>query len=102
MQLPGDEKEYPTDRMVVDIMDAAGTQDEDELIEALDYFYNQRGLKPGTKNGPKTFAWFKTVLEDYFTKKRERESAANPCGYYEWEDRNGLQKEQFDSMTDAL
>lgn len=88
MQVPGDDLEHPTDRMVVDIMDAAGTHDEQEVITALNYLYTDRGLKPFSKNGPRSFAWFKTVLLDYFEKKRDRESAANPCGFHEWEDRN--------------
>jgi hypothetical protein len=88
MQLPGDDKEYPTERIVVEIMDAAGTYDEEEVIAALNYLYNERGLKPFTKPGPRSFAWFKTVLQDYFTKKRDRESVANPSGYHEWEERN--------------
>ena len=88
MQSPGDAKDYPSERMVVDIMDAAGTDDEQEVVAALKYFYDERGLKPFTENGPKSFAWFKTVLQDYFTKKRRREAAANPTGYHEWEDRN--------------
>lgn len=88
MQLPGDDREYPTDRMVVEIVDAAGTSDEQELIGVLNYLYRERGLKPFTRNGPRSFAWFKTVLQDHFTKKRERESAANPSGYHEWEERN--------------
>jgi hypothetical protein len=104
MQLPGDEIEYPSDRMVVDILDAAGTYDEEEVITALNYLHDQRGLKAFSKHGPNSFAWFKVVLQDYFTKKRERESAANPSGYHEWQGRNQapLSKEQFEAMTDAF
>jgi hypothetical protein len=104
MQLPGEKKEYPSDRQVVDILDAAGTYDEQEVITVLNYLYQQRGLKPFTKHGPNSFAWFKTVLQDYFTKKRDRESAANPSGYHEWEDRNEakLSKAQFEAMTGAV
>jgi Helix-turn-helix domain len=104
MQLPGEKKKYPSERTVVDIMDAAGTHDERELIEALNYLHDGRGLKPFTEHGPRSFAWFKTVLQDHFTKKRDRESAANPCGYAEWEGRNEtrLSKAQFETMTDAI
>ena len=104
MQLPGEKKKYPSDRTVVDIMDAAGTHDEQEVIEALNYLQDGRGLKPFTEHGPRAFAWFKTVLQDYFTKRRDRESAANPCGYAEWEGRNEarLSKTQFETMTDAI
>jgi hypothetical protein len=79
---------YPKDRQVVDVLDAAEGATEEEVIQCLQYLYNERGLKPGTLHGPRSFAWFKTVVGDYFTKKREREGAANPCGYHEWEDRN--------------
>jgi hypothetical protein len=104
MQLRGEEIEYPNDRMVVDILDAAGTYDEQEVIEALNYLYRERGLKPFTEHGPRSFAWFKTVLQDYFTKKRDRESAANPSGYHEWEDRNEakLSRSEFEAMTNAF
>ena len=104
MQLLGDEKEYPSDRTVVDIMDAAGTHDEREVIAALNYLYGERGLKPFTKNGPHSFAWFKTVLQDHFEKRRRREEAANPSGFYEWQERNEtrLAQAEFDSMTDAI
>src|SRR5450432_1071211 len=64
MQSPGEKKEYPSDRTVADIMDAAGTHDEREVIEALNYLHDDRGLKPFSKHGPRSFAWFKTVLRD--------------------------------------
>ena len=104
MQSPGEKKKYPSDRTVVDIMDAAGTHDEQEVIEALNYLHDARGLKAFTEHGPRSFAWFKTVLQDHFTKKRDRESAANPCGYAASEGRNEtrLRIAQFDSMTDAI
>jgi Helix-turn-helix domain len=88
MQSPGEDKEYPTERMVVDIMNAAGTHDEQEMIECLNYLYSERGLKPFTKHGPRSFAWFKTVVQDYFSKKRDRDEVANPSGYHEWKERN--------------
>jgi Helix-turn-helix domain len=88
MQLPEEDKDYPTERMVVDIMDAAGTHDEDEVVAVLNYLYFERGLKANTKHGPRSFPWFKTVLQDYFTKKRDRESVANPSGHHEWAERN--------------
>jgi hypothetical protein len=104
MRSPGEKKEYPSDRTVVEIMDAAGTHDEPEVIEALNYLYGERGLKPFTEHGPHSFAWFKTVLQDHFTKKRDRESAANPCGHSEWEARNEtrLSKAVFEAMTDPI
>ena len=69
-------------------MDAAGTHDEREVVAALNYLYRERGLKPFTKHGPRSFAWFMTVLQDYFTKKQDRESAARPGGYAERDGRN--------------
>jgi hypothetical protein len=104
MQLPGEKKKYPSERTVVDIMDAAGTHDEQEVVEALNYLSDSRGLKPFSKHGPRSFAWFQTVLQDYFTKRRDRESAANPCGYAEWEGRNEtrLSGVEFESMTEPL
>jgi hypothetical protein len=104
MQLPGDEKEYPSDRIVIDIMDAAGTHDEQEVIASLRYLYYDRELKPFSRHGPRSFAWFKTVLQDHFARKRERESAANPLGFHEWQDRNEtrLSKTQFEAMTEAI
>jgi hypothetical protein len=104
MQVPGGEKEYPSDRMVVEILEAAGTYEEEEVVAALDYLYSKRGLKPFTKNGPRSFAWFKTVLQDHFTKKRDRESAANPTGFHEWEQRNETRfsREQREAITDAI
>jgi hypothetical protein len=104
MQSPGEKKEYPSDRIVVDVMDAAGTHDEQEVVEALNYLHDARGLKPLTKHGPRSFAWFMTALQDHFRKKRDRESAANPCGYAEWEGRNEtrLSKAQFEAMTEPI
>src|SRR5215472_2249550 len=104
MQSPGDEKEYPTERIVVEIMDASGTHDEHEVIAALNYLHDERGLKPFTKNGPRCFAWFKTVLQEHFAKKRERESAANPSGYRERQEHNDtlLGKAQFEAMTEVI
>jgi len=103
MQLPGEEKDYPSDRIVVDVMDGAGTHDEREVVEALDYLYYERRLKPFTKRGPRSFAWFKTVLQDHFAKKRAREAAANP-GNSERAGTNDtrLSAPQFETMTGAL
>ena len=50
-------KKYPSDRTVVDIMDAAGTHDEREVIEALNYLHDARGLKPFTEHGPMMNMW---------------------------------------------
>ena len=100
-----DEKVYPTDRHVVDVMDAARGASEEEVIACLKYLHHDRGLKPGTKNGPQSFAWFSTVVQDYFSKREQRSEVANPTGFAEWEDRNGassLRREQFDDLTAAF
>jgi len=100
-----DEKVYPTDRHVVDVMDAARGASEEEIISCLKYLHHDRGLKPGTKHGPRSFAWFPTVVQDYFSKREQRSEVANPTGFAEWEDRNGansLRPEQFDDLTAAF
>ena len=101
---PGDEVVYPSDRQVVDIMDAAGGASEDEVVLCLAYLRNERGLLPGTRNGPRMFSWFSTVVGDYFNRKREREEVADPIGYHAWSDRieTRLNRAQFESMTDAI
>ena len=99
-----DEKVYPTDRQVVEVIDSAEGANEKEIIHCLLYLRNTRGLRPGTRNGPRQFAWFPTVVGEYFRKKRQREEAANPSGYHEWSDRNDvrLSKNEFDAMTEAI
>jgi hypothetical protein len=101
---PGDEVDYPSDRQVVDIMDAAGGASEGDVVLCLAYLHNERGLRPGTRNGPRMFSWFPTVVGDYFRRKREREEVADPIGYDAWSERNEtrLSKAQFNSMTDAI
>ena len=63
----------------------------------------ERRLAPGSKNGPRHFTWFKTVVADYFQKKRDREMVTNPSNIGQDQGKvDGLTKEQFDSMTEAL
>jgi hypothetical protein len=85
-------------------MDAAGDATEDQVMQCLVYLYHERGLKPGTRNGPRNFNWFPTVVGDYFQKVCEREAAANPSGYEEWSDRNEIMLSNLEmkSMTDAI
>jgi hypothetical protein len=94
---------YPPDRLVVDVMEAATGATEQEVIQCLSYLKDERGLRPGTKNGPRGFGWFKTVVADHFHQKRNREMVYAPPAV-EWDQRNGpgLSQEDFDSMTDAL
>jgi hypothetical protein len=42
-------------------MDAARGASDEEVIACLSYLYNERGLKPGIRNGPRSFAWFVTA-----------------------------------------
>jgi hypothetical protein len=98
-----DERVYPSDRLVVDVMDAAAGATEEEVIRCLRYLKEERGLRPGTKHGPRHLSWFRTVVADYFLQKRSREEVYAPVNV-EWDQRNGpgLSKEEFDSMTDAI
>jgi len=86
-----DPKDYPTDRRVVEVMDAAGPGvSEDEAVNCLCFLYNERGLRPGTKHGPRNSRWFLTVVREHFENKRRQEEAANPSTYTEWADRNDV------------
>ena len=95
-----DERVYPTDRHSVDIMNAAGGASEAEVITCLRYLRDERGLGYGTRNGPRQFSWFPTVVGDYFRRKREREEVANPpptphgTGF--------LGPAELDAMTEAI
>ena len=95
---------WPSDRTVVDILNAAEGASEDEVIQCLVYFWKERGLQPGTRNGPRSWAWFKTIVQEYFAKKRERDEVANPCGYHDWAERNESreEREKFNHMTGAI
>jgi hypothetical protein len=73
MAAPGEERITPSARLVVDIMNAAGGASEDEVIACLRCLREERGLRPGAKNGPRHFNWFKTVVADYFAQKRDRD-----------------------------
>jgi hypothetical protein len=97
--LPDDEERiYPTDRAVVDVIDAAGGATEDAVLECLRYLREKRGLRPGRKNGPRHFAWFKTVVADYFTQKRDRDLVTGNGTSYP----PGWAGDQFDAITGAL
>jgi len=69
-------EDYPTDRKVLEIMDAAGGATEADVVLCMEHLFNERGLRPGTKHGPRSFAWFPAVVKDHFDKKRAREDAS--------------------------
>jgi hypothetical protein len=97
MMLADDEELiYPRDRHVVDVMDAAGGAEE-QVIQCLRYLYNECGLQPSTKRGPRHFSWFKTVVADHFWQKREQEFVINPAGQSNEENRHrtGLSEADF-------
>jgi Helix-turn-helix domain len=93
------ERVYPSDRLVVDVMDAAAGATEEEVIRCLHYLRNERGLMPGSRHGPRRFSWFKTVVGDYFQQKRFRETVFSPAPV---SDPGKLSKKDFDSMTEAI
>jgi len=101
---PNEERIYPRDRHVVEVMDAAQGATELEVIECLRYLREERGLLPGTRNGPRHFSWFPTLVGDYFSKKHRRSHVTDPpsSSYRPGGDRNGLSPAVFDSMTDAI
>jgi hypothetical protein len=100
MAVPGEERIYPSARVVVDVVDAAGGRTEDEVIACLRYLREERGLRPGTKNGPRHFSWFKTVVADYFMQRRDRElvTGSGPVAA----GTGALPREVFESMTEVL
>jgi hypothetical protein len=100
MMAPGDERISPNTRLVVDIMNAAGGASEDEVIACLRYLREERGLRPGTKKGPRHFSWFKTVVTDYFSQKRDRDlvTGNGPVATVA----GTLPREVFESITEVL
>jgi len=100
LQGPGEERVYPRSRRVVEVMDAAEGAAEQEVIDCLRYLREERGLKPGTRSGPRHFSWFPTVVGDYFRQKRERQAVANPPASRESSGK--LSEAAFNSMTEAI
>ena len=93
-----DERVEPRPRHVVDVMDAAAGASEDEVLRCLCYLRDERGLRPGTRNGPRHFSWFPTVVGEYFRKQRERRHSGDPIGVPDV----NFSQAQFQSMTDAI
>ncbi len=77
----------PTERQVLNVMEAV-SETEAEVVRCLVFLYNERELIPGTENGPRSFAWFPTVVQDFFHKRAMLPEAARPSSYDEWEFRN--------------
>jgi hypothetical protein len=102
MSGPDDEKRYPNHRQVVDIMDAAAGATEDAVLKCLSYLYNERKLRPGTRNGPRHFSWFVTVVGDYFRQRLARKEIADPHAGSAARARNELKATDFDRMTEAF
>jgi len=75
-----------------------------QVIKCLRYLYDERGLRPGTKHGPRHVSWLKTVVADYFWQRRDRGLVANPPQSAAGEDRSraGLSQAGFDAMTAAF
>ncbi len=98
-----DERVYPPDRLVVDVIDAAAGASEEEVVRCLRYLKDERGLRPGTRNGPRHFSWFKTVVADHFQQKHNRETVYVPAEV-DWNHRNGpgFSEQEFDAMTEAI
>lgn len=98
MEEPEDEKVFPQPRQVIEVVDAAAGATEDEILRCLAYLREERGLKPGTKTGPRQFSWFPTVVWDYFQRQRARGLLAAPASTLAC----NLSQEEFDSMTSAI
>jgi hypothetical protein len=97
------ERVYPGDRLVVEVMDSAAGATEDEVVRCLKFLREERGLRPGTKDGPHHFSWFRTLVADYFQQKRARETVYGPPDAgSDRRNGSGLSQDDFDSMTDAL
>jgi len=100
---PNDEVVYPSDRQLVDVMDAAGGASEDEVLRCLAYLREERGLRSGTRNGPRHFSWFATVVGDYFRQLQTRREVADPTeAGTAARATNGLSQSDFVRMTDAF
>jgi hypothetical protein len=92
---------FPSERQVADVMDAAAGASVEDVLQCLHYLRYERRLGPGTKHGPRYFAWFKTVVGDYFQQKSNREVVfAMPHRA----DQRGsrLPNSEFEFLTDAI
>ena len=104
MDGPKSEMVYPTDRCVVEVMNAAKGASEDEAIQCLEHLRYECGFKPGTRSGPRHFSWFPTVVGDHFSRERVRRESANPMRGCEARDQSAarLNDEEFNELTAAI
>ena len=69
--------DYPSDRMVAEIVHSAKCMDEQWILDELAYLHDNRGLRWGTQHGPRSFKWFITALSDRADLATAREDAQN-------------------------
>jgi hypothetical protein len=89
-QEDGQEDLYPSDRLVVDVMNAAGGAPEQEVIAYLRFLYRERGLKPGTRNGPRHWSWFPETVRNHFDEQRARALPPAAKSTHDAEEFNGM------------
>ena len=68
-------------------MQAAMGASEDDVVECLRFHYNERGIRPGTKDYPRSFNWFPAIVAEHFRKHTDRVDNSAALGFG-WEDRN--------------
>jgi hypothetical protein len=85
---------YPSGRMVREIMAAASGASEAQVIECLRVLREDRGLTPLHKHGPRSWAWFKAVVKDYFDQERARALPPAAAGTFD--------RAEFEAMTEFL
>jgi hypothetical protein len=59
-------------------------------------------LSPGTRRGPRTFSWFKTVVDEYFEQKRNREVVFALPSANNQKPGILMSQDELDAMTDAF
>lgn len=61
---PPKKQDYPSDAMTAEIVHAAKFREEQWILDELVHLHNVRDLRWGSQNGPKSFKWFITVIEE--------------------------------------
>jgi hypothetical protein len=98
MQEEHQDRIYPSDRAVVDIMAAASPATELDVVECLRYPREERGLRPGKRDGPRHFSWFRTVVGDYFRQRSDRQYPPSANSGSEYANPGGLTAAFFDAL----